>query len=159
MNTNHSTKKDIIHEIKFILGVFREMFKEDKKTVKNIDKFYEEQLIKTIESLPIPDDAVQATCDGIYAFKCFVKSIHFDEFKRYLGTATFKISLDTDVYQTVLNLVMKIKDTIIKNFLVSLMKKCKPIFDCFTVLVRDPLKYVEFLATFERKNEIDSIFE
>lgn len=157
MNTNHSTKNDIIHEIRFILGVFREMFKDEKKTVKNIDKVYENQLIKTIEALPIPQTGIQAICDGIYAFKCFVKSIHFAEFKKYLGTATFKISLDADVYLTVFKLIEKIKDPIIKNFLISLLKKCKPIFDCFTVLVADPLKYVGFLASFEN-NDYDSLF-
>lgn len=151
------SKRDLIQELKNSLEIFREIFRSNIKLVKSIDLIYEEELIDTIEALPMPESAISNALKTIYIIKSIIGSIHFDELKDKLKLAKFDLVLDMDVYKWALSYTKtKIKDKETKGFIISIIKKCEPIINCTSEVLKHPLQYIDFLSKF-RNNDYDDI--
>lgn len=130
-------------QIHHTLEVFRDLFK-DSDTVKTIDATYESELMRKIDI--IPELALEKVCKGTAIFKAFYKSISFkaltDDFEK-LG---FPVNLRLNVYELVIKGVdnpQRIKNSKARAATVAIIKYCKPILDCFTLALSDPIKYLK----------------
>ena len=151
------SKRDLIQELKNALSIFREIFHSNTRLVRNIDSIYEEELISTIEAMPIPDNGIESALNSIYVIKSILVSIHFDELQDKLKLAKFDLTVDIDVYKIMLSYSKtKIKDKEIVGFITSILKKTKPIIDCISEALKHPLVYIELLSKYG-KNEYDDL--
>lgn len=151
------SKRELIEELKTALAIFREIFKTTPRLLRSIDDIYEDELITTIEALPMPKEAIDSAMNSIYVIKSVLGSIHFDELKTKLEAASFDLHLEANLYNLAITYAKtKIKDKEIKGFLISILKKCKPIVDCVSEVLANPLTYIEFLAKF-RSNDFDDL--
>ena len=151
------SKKDLVKELKDALCIFREIFKSTPKILGNIDDVYEEELVSLINSLPMPEDAIEIAMNAIFVAKSILGSIHFDELKTKLSTATFDLHLTVDIYAVACKILKsKIKDREIRGFVLSMVKKCRPIIDCASEVLENPLLYIDFLAKF-RSTDYDDL--
>lgn len=151
------SKADIVRELKSALSIFREVFRSNPRLLRSIDDIYEEELVNTIEALPIPKEAIDTTLNVIYVIKSVISSVHFDELRDKLKDASFDLHLEVDLFKLTLSgATSKIKDKEIKGFITSILKKCKPIVDCASEVLANPLTYIEFLARF-RRNDFDDL--
>lgn len=117
-----------------------------------LDKDYEEELMK--ELTVIPEYALESIAHGIDVFKCIYGSLNFRELLERLRTLPYDLTLRFNVYEKLKKQVSEITDKRIKSFLVALLRKCKPILDCLTVIIENPLDYLHKLAL---PHELDDI--
>lgn len=144
--SNKKVIRDTLHKA---FNIFRFLFKEDTKMMTKIDKIYEKELEKTLDV--IPDAALDDVVKGIYCFNSVLSSINFKTLNNELSKAPFDVFISYDVYKNVYNFISKTKiitDAKIKGFVISLIKKCKPILDCITTVLAEPLKYIDLIDVF-----------
>lgn len=126
------------------LEVFRALF-DGSRVARSIDSIYEEELKRAL--IIIPEDSIEAVCHGIQIFKAVYDSLAFDSLNTKLSELGFDIKLDLNLYKIAISIVKeKIEDARMKNGIISLIKKCKPVIDCFSLALKDPSKYVSKLA-------------
>ena len=135
------------------LETFRFLFAGTRISV-SIDDTYEGELKRALSI--IPEDSIEAVCHGILIFKSVYESIAFDSLNDKLKALGFNIDLDVNLYKLALNMVKeKIDDAKIRAGVVSLIKKCKPIIDCFSLALNEPTKYLSKLAAASSKKYDD----
>lgn len=126
------------------LTTFRSLF-EGTEIAKKIDDIFESELKRALAI--IPEDSFEAVCHGILIFKAVYDSIAFDKLNDKLTSIGFDINLEIDLYKLALDMIKeKITDTKIRSGIISLVKKCKPIIDCFSLALSEPTKYLSKLA-------------
>ena len=144
--------KEKIHHI---IELFRYIFKEEP-IVKKIDRFYEEEIFHLLDK--IPDSYLGDINNGLEIGKQIYLSLNLRELNERLEKLPFPITLDLDIYKYAIESIKSnIDDAKIKNGLISIAKKCKPILDCFTFIVKSPLKYLSKLIP--ETDKLDSLFE
>lgn len=135
------------------LEVFRFLF-AGSKIATSIDDIYEDELKHALAI--IPEDSIEAVCHGILIFKAVYDSIEFDALKDRLKAIGFDIDLKIDLYSLAISSVKEhISDSKIRAGIISLITKCKPILECFSLALKDPLKYVSKLAAATSKKYDD----
>lgn len=142
-----STKVALLkQEIHHTLEVFRYLF-ADSTIIRSIDDIYEEELMRKVDL--IPEAAADKVCKGIDVFIAFFKAINFKDLTSNLSSLPFPVNPKVDVYKLTLRGVddkNKIKNSTIRSAVVVIIKQCKPILDCFTLALSDPVKYMILLG-------------
>lgn len=151
-----SEKIEFEQKLRKILDVFRYIFKDDP-IVKKIDRTYEDEIFSIFHQ--VPDSYFEDINHGIEIFKNIYLSIDLKELNERLKVLPFPIKLDMDVYKYSIDTIKgNFTDAKIRAGLISIAKKCKPILDCFTYAVNDPLKYLSKLIPIN-DSRLDSILK
>lgn len=154
--SNKSVIRETLHKA---FNVFRYLFQDNAKILKKIDEIYEKEIEK--ELAIIPDAALSDVVDGIYWAKAILSSIDYGKLDEQMKKAPFKVSLRFNVYKRLQQNVSEssvISDGKIKSFVLALIKKCKPILDCFTLTLLEPLKYID-LARIMTEDEMGDMWK
>ena len=129
------SKRSLFKEqIHYTLEIFRHLF-ADSEIIKSIDGIYEEELMRKIDL--IPETAAEKVCKGTEIFKTIYKNIKFAELCEDFTSLPFPVNLKLDVYSLVIKGVATV---------VTIIKYCKPILDCFTLALSDPTKYLKVIG-------------
>lgn len=138
------------------LELLRYIF-EGQKRARLIDNIYEEELIRSLSI--IPEDSLESVCHGIDIVKCVYESINFTTMNEKMARLGFPIDLRIDLFKLLEEQVkIRIDDPRIQSGVSVILKKCKPILDCFSVALREPLKYLNKLGK-TSDSKYDSILD
>lgn len=141
------SKRSLFKEqIHYTLEIFRHLF-ADSEIIKSIDGIYEEELMRKIDL--IPETAAEKVCKGTEIFKTIYKNIKFAELCEDFTSLPFPVNLKLDVYSLVIKGVddkTRISNSKIRATVVTIIKYCKPILDCFTLALSDPTKYLKVIG-------------
>ena len=140
MSSRQSLIKQRIHRT---LEVFRYLF-TDSDIITQIDSIYEEELMRKVDL--ISDDAADKVIKGMDVFIAFYKNLSFSSLSKDIETLGFPVNLKVDVFKLTINGVddqSRIKNSKIRAAVVAIIRHCKPILDCFTLALSDPVKYLK----------------
>lgn len=151
------SNKEIIHQtLHQSFLVFRHLFKDNSKIKSKIDEVFEQEIEKELKI--IPDAALEDIVKWIYSVKAVLSSIDYMKLYDKLNTAPFEVSTKFNVYNELRDKIKTttvIDDVKIKSYLTSLISKCKPLLDCFTLILVKPLDYIKNIAEINDVSESD----
>lgn len=138
-------------------SVFRQLLADEHKQLKKIDETYEREVLKELDI--IPEEYVGDVMKGIEVAKVILLSINYKQISNALGKLPFKCSVKVDVFKFVIDVLdEQLKDAKMRHGISVLLRKIKPLIDCFTIALGNPRKYLEIAAHFN-DTSTDSIFE
>lgn len=138
------------------LELLRYIF-DGQSRVKKIDDIYEEELIHSLSI--IPEESLESVCHGIDIVKCIYDSINFKTMNEKMKDLGYPIDLKIDLYKILEEQIKtRIDDVRMRSGIMTILKKCKPLLDCFSVALKDPLKYLSKLGK-TSDSKYDSILD
>lgn len=138
-------------------SIFRQLFADDLKQLKKIDETYEKEVLKELDI--IPEEYIGDIMKGIEVTKVVLLSINYKQISNALGKLPFECSVKVDVFKFVIGVLEEqLKDAKMRHGISALLRKYKPLIDCFTIALGNPRKYLEIAAHFN-DTSADSIFE
>lgn len=138
-------------------SIFRQLFADDHEQLKKIDETYEREVLKELDI--IPEEYIGDVMKGIEVVKVVLLSINYKQISNALAKLPFECSVKVDVFKFVVGVLEEqLKDVKTRHGISALLRKYKPLIDCFTIALGNPRKYLEIAAHFN-DTSTDSIFE
>lgn len=138
-------------------SIFRQLFADEHEQLKKIDETYEREVLKELDI--IPEEYIGDVMKGIEVAKAVLVSINYKQISNTLGKLPFECSVKVDVFKFVIGVLEEqLKDVKVRHGISALLRKYKPLIDCFTIALGNPRKYLEIAAHFN-DTSTDSIFE
>lgn len=138
-------------------SIFRQLFEDEHDQLRRIDETYEREVLKELDI--IPESSIGDVMKGIEIAKAVLMSINYKQLSSALGKLPFECSVKVNVFKFVMSLLdEQIKDAKTRHGISALIKKYKPLIDCFTIALSNPRKYLE-IASHVNDTSADSIFD
>ena len=142
-------------------NILRFLFDEDKKTLRTIDKIYENLILKEISI--IPKEYKQTIEEVIYYVEIVLESIDYNNIYEKTKHMKDSIGVELNLYKLVLNKIKTLKiieSNIERNYLKALTKKLKPVLDCIGKILYNPYSYFEriILLKNDEIKELNKLF-
>ena len=138
-------------------SIFRQLFEDEHAQLKRIDETYEKEVLKELDI--IPEASIGDVMKGIEVAKAVLLSINYKQLSDILTKLPFECSVKVDVFKFVMDLLdEQIKDVKTRHGISALVKKYKPLIDCFTIALSNPRKYLD-IASHVNDTSADAIFD
>lgn len=138
-------------------SIFRQLFEDEHDQLVKIDETYEKEVLKELDI--IPEDMLGDVLKGISVAKAVLLSMNYKQLNDELVKLPFECSVKVDVFKFISDLIKEqISKVKIKHAVGALLKKYKPLIDCFTIALANPQKYIG-IASHMNDHTLDDVFD
>ena len=137
--------------------IFRQLLEEDLDQLEKINETYEKEVLRELDV--IPESSLGDVMKGISIAKAVLMSMNYKQLNEELSKLPFSCSVELNVFEFIMKIIEEqIKTPKTRHGISALIKKFKPLIDCFTIALSNPRKYIG-KASHVNDTSLDSIFE
>jgi hypothetical protein len=144
--------KEFISELENIFAVLRSILFDNPRLIKNIDSSYEKVLLGQLQW--IPSEGAKYLLKFYKYFLLIYKHFNLPEFVVDLKKENISASPEINLFVFISKSVKESEgmDSKLKAQIMNFVVKCKPLIECCSEIINNPMKYLERLLEREMNN-------